>query len=335
MSKAEALRKALDKSNIVTGVNDPDVWLSTGIHSLNFDMTGTFDKGIPNRRSVLFWGESGTGKSWIVNNLAKEAQDKGYTIIYLDTEHALHTDFLTKIGVDVDGDKFVPVNVSTISDATKALSTILKTYVPEDKIFIVIDSVSNLETDADSKNFDKGDAKGDQGQLAKQLKKMIKSFNAKMGNRDMFLVCAGQAYQNQNLLNGEGLWIFSGGKGFQFIPSISVLLTKKKLKDDTDEKEVVGVKINTEITKSRFAKLGSKTTIELDYEKGYEAHAGLLEVAERVGLVKKNGGWYSYTKDGELIKFQRGKFGDHYKIIFDMDATSDPSESEEHEEVEA
>jgi len=333
MSKADALRKALDKSNIVTGTNDPDQWLSTGIHSLNFDMTGTFDKGIPNRRSVLFWGESGTGKSWIVTNLAKDAQDKGYFIIYIDTEHALHTDFLEKVGVDTSEDKFLAINVSTIGDTTKTVSNILKAYDPEDKVFVIIDSVSNLETESDSDNFDKGIAKGDQGQLAKQLKKMVKSFNAKMGNRDMFLVCAGQAYQNQNMLNGEGLWIFSGGKGFQFIPSISVLLTKKKLKDD--DKEVIGVKIGTEITKSRFAKLGGKSVIELDYEKGYDPWAGMLEMGLKAGLIKQAAAWYNYTIDGELVKFQRKNFGDHYKKVFNMIDSAEPAESEEYEEVEA
>ena len=327
------LQKSLNKAKINTGIVNPDHWLSTGIYLLNATMTGSFLRAIPNRRSVLFWGESGTGKSFLASLIAKEAQDSGYHVIYIDTEFSIHDDYLRRIGVDIDDEsKFTAITISTVQEATKVMASIYSSFSPEDKVCVIMDSLSNLETENDSKNFDKGELKGDQGQLAKQLKKFMKSVNAKIGHRDMYFVTTGHAYQNQDVLNGEGKWLFSGGKGVQFIPSISVLLTKLKLKDET---EIVGVKIRTEITKSRFTKLGGKSEIELDYEKGFEPYSGMLELGVKGGLIKRNGAWYSYTNtNGEEVKFQKKDFGNHFDQIFDLKKYDiEPEEKYEVEEL--
>lgn len=323
MSKIDSLKKSLGKADITTGLSNPDNWLSTGIYSLNFTMTGDFSKGIPNRRSVLIWGESGTGKSFILGNAAYQAQQQGYDIIMIDTETSLHEEYLNKIGVKTgEDDGFIAIQLSTIDDATKTMSNILKTYDKDDKICVIMDSISMLETESEADNFDKGIQKGSMGQQAKQLKKLIKSINAKVGERDMFFIMSGHSYLNQNVLNGEGIWILSGGKGLQYIPSISVLLTKSKLKDES--KDIVGINIKTEVTKTRFTKLGGKTVIPLNYEKGYEPHAGLLDMAVDAGIVNKKGGWYSYiNSDGEDVKFQQSKFGEHYLNLFDFDTEAD------------
>jgi recombination protein RecA len=322
MSKSSDLKKLLNKSDILTGFIDPDNWLTTGIHSLNFSMTGDFTKGIPNRRSVLFYGPSGVGKSFILSNIAKDAQEQGYTVIFIDTETSVHTKFMEKVGVNTtDEDKFMLINAMTIPDAVTTMSSIFKTYNKEDKICVLLDSLSMLETEAESTNFDKGVQKGSMGQQSKQLKSLVKSVNSKIGSRDMFFIASGHAYENQNLLNGDGLWKFSGGSSVVFVPSISVLMTKTNLKDDDG---IVGIKIKTEVKKTRFTKLGGKCEIELDYEKGYAPHAGLLELAVEAGLVDKKGGWYSYTnEENEIIKFQQSKFGDHYLNLFDFNAHSD------------
>lgn len=336
MVNIAGLRKVLDKAGIVTEIREPDEWLSTGIYLLNGTMTNTFTKAIPNRRSVLFWGESGTGKSFILAMAAAQAQAKGYTVIYIDTETALDYAFLEKCGVNTNK-LFMPVQVFSVAEATKTMSMIFKETKTTDKLCVIIDSLSNLETDSDAVNFNKGIAKGDQGQLAKQLKKFVKSVNTKVGARDMFLIMSGHGYLNQDQLNGEGKWIFSGGKGVQFLPSIGVLLTKLKLKDDVT-KEVLGIKLRTEITKSRFAKLGGKCEIELDYEKGFESYAGMLDAGVTAGIITKSGGWYSYgdKETGEIKKFQRGKFGDHFNNIFTIDDSAKiPEEIFNVEEIEA
>jgi hypothetical protein len=62
-------RSGLTKSiqGISTGFeSDPDTWVSTGNYTLNYLISGDFNKGIPLGRVTMFAGESGSGKSYNV-----------------------------------------------------------------------------------------------------------------------------------------------------------------------------------------------------------------------------------------------------------------------------
>lgn len=327
MKNLNKLKAALNKQGIVTELVEPDEWISTGIYSLNYSMTGKFNVGIPNRRATLFWGPSGTGKSFLLANAALQAQKKGYFVVYIDSENAAESGYLERIGLDLDEDKFMPVSIGNLEDGIKTMSEIFKSLdkEPNTKIFVAFDSLSMALPEKEISDFDSGELKGDQGQRAKKLKLFISNINAKIGKYDMFFVATGHAYQNQDIRNGEGVWIFSGGKGVEFIPSISVLLTKLKLKEATD---IVGVKIRTEITKSRFTKLGGKVEIEVPYETGFDPLSGLLDMAVERELVTKNGAWYTVVVDGEEKKFQRKDFGKYYEKIFNFGSEDLPEDRE-------
>lgn len=333
MSKLFELRKKLNKTGISTNISNPDCWISTGNYALNFIMSGRFDVGIPNRRSVLFWGQSGTGKSFLLSNIAKSAQDAGYSIIYIDTEEAIHEDYLAKIGVDLSEEKFMPIRVYSIEETTKVMSEIFASISDTDKVCVICDSLSMLETEKEMEDFEKGEMKADQGLFAKRLKLLMKNINSKIGNKDMFFVASAHAYQNQDIRNGEGAWILSGGKGFQYIPSISVLLNKSKLRDTSEKTKVSGVVIKAEVTKTRFTQPFQKTELNVPYDVGIDPIDGLLTLAEEAGLVSKNGAWYSYEKDGETVKFQSSKFVDHYMNLFDFDDKPEIVENLEVEEL--
>ena len=92
------IQKKLNKVNITTGILNPDTWLSTGNATLNLAVADRFDVGIPNRRSLVYWGPSGSGKSMMACHAAKEAQKAGYFVFYFDTETAAEDDYLDKVG---------------------------------------------------------------------------------------------------------------------------------------------------------------------------------------------------------------------------------------------
>lgn len=325
LKNLDQLKKELAKQEIYTTFSTPTEWLSTGIYALNFTMSGTFQHGIPNKRSTFFWGPSGAGKTFLLANAAKHAQDKGYHILYLDSENAIDREYMTKIGLDLSEDKFTPINVTSIEDVTKTMAAIFSNCDPTDKLFVGLDSISMLLSEKEEGDFTSGDMKGDQGQQAKKLKLLMKNINSKIGNFDMFFVGVAHAYQNQNVLNGEGNWILSGGKGIEFIPSISVLLTKLKLKEGSD---IVGVKIRTEVTKTRFTKLGGKTEIEVPYDTGFDPYSGLLEMAVAAKVVTQAGAWYKATINGNEEKFRAADFSKYADMIFDLQSKDLPAEEE-------
>lgn len=315
MSKASDLRKSLNKKGIATEMNEPTEWISTGNAAMNFRMTGRYDIGLPNKRSLLLWGESGTGKTFLASNMVKAAQDKGYAIVYLDSEDSISEDYMKKINIDLSEDMFIPVLVDTIEETTAAIAEIFTTMGENDKFMLVIDSLAGLLSEKEEGEFDKGQAKGDQGQIAKRLKLMVKNINRKISDRDAFCIMVTHAYQNQDMYSSEK-WICSGGKGMQFFPSFSIRLDKAKLKDES-KKVINGVRIKGEVTKTRFTAPFQKFELDVPYDKGLDFTDGLLDILEEEGIVQKNGAWYNYQYQGETVKFQASKFEDHYERIME------------------
>lgn len=286
------------------------------------------------RRNGCVFITGNTGKTFLTSNAAKEAQDKGYRIIYLDSEDSISEDYMTKIGINLDEDWFIPVLVDTIEEATSALAEVFSTMEAEDKFILIIDSLAGLLSEKEEKEFESGTSKGDMGQMAKKLKLFVKNINKKISNYDAFCIMVTHAYQNQDMLNGEGRWICSGGKGMQFFPSFSIKLEKAKLKEGSgmSAKVINGVKIRAEITKTRFTAPFQKCELKVPYDRGLEFTDGLLDVLEEDGVINKNGGWYSFEYKGETIKFQGSKFDEHYEKIMELYSETPEEKFEESQE---
>lgn len=333
MSALLKLQKSLEKKKIVTVMNDPTEWISTGNAALNYRLSGDPLRGIPNKRSILYWGESGTGKTFLTSNAAKDAQDKGYLIIYVDTEDSISEDYMEKIGIDLSPEKFLPISVDTIEEATAAIAEVFKEMSESDKFILIIDSLAGMLSEKEATEFSKGDSKGDQGQIAKKLKLFVKNINKKISEYDAFCIMVTHAYLNQDMLNGEGRWICSGGKGMQFFPSMSVRLEKAKLKDDADASKIIGVRIKSEVTKTRFTVPNQKTELHVPYTTGMDFFDGFLDVLEEIGIVQKNGGWYSYEYGETQYKFQASKFDEHKDRLMEMMAETAPETIEDKEDL--
>lgn len=338
MGSLSNLRKKLGKrKNILTGMNDPTRWISTGNAALNYALTGRIDVGLCNRRPILFWGQSGTGKTFLTSNLAKNAQAEGYKIIYIDTEDSIHEDYMEKVGIDLSEEMFIPVIVSTIEACTEALSEIFDEFGEEDKFILIIDSLAGMLSEKEMEEFTKGTTKGDMGQTAKKLKLLVKNINHKISKCDAFCVMVTHAYQNQDLLNGEGNWICTGGKGFQFFPSFSVRLDKAILKDKNEEgDDIDGVRIKACVTKTRFTAPNKKLEMKVPYNTGLNYSDGICEVLLKEKVITKNGGWFSYEYKGQTVKFQRSSVDDHLEALIEIHSAriggiEDVKESEDYE----
>ena len=81
-----------------------------------------------------------------------------------------------------------------------------------------------------------------------------------------------------------------GGSGLKYAASTIIYLGKKKEKDGT---EVVGNIIKAKTVKSRLSKENKEVKIRLFYdERGLDKYYGLLDLAEKHGIIKKVGNRY-------------------------------------------
>lgn len=302
-------KKALEKiEGVNVGIRTPTHWYSTGNYALNRILSGSFFRAIPEGRITAFVGPSGSGKSYLSSNVIKSAQQDGAHIVVIDSENALDAVFLNKIGVLTDEEHLTYIQVGTIEDVNQVCSEFFGNYEKENgrynydgpKIFMVIDSLAMLSTSTEEDNYDKGGVvKGDQGQRAKRNKAMLRMILTRIARLPVTVIVTDHVYP-QDPMAGDGLWAITNST--KFFPSLIGLITKLKLKEET---EVVGVRMRVEAYKTRFAKLGSKVELEVPYSTGMSPFSGLLDFLEADGIVTKGGAWYSCSLPSGDIKFQR------------------------------
>lgn len=320
MDFIKSFTKELDKMDGVgTSSLPPRYWYSTGNYVLNHIISGDYHKGIPQGRITDLAGPAGAGKSFIAANLVAAAQRAGASILVVDSENALDDEFMRKIGVDVDRPDYMYAGVNTIPEASKVVSAFLKGYKEsvgeaEDapQVLIVIDSLDMLMTETEMEHFEKGVTKGDQGQKNKQLKAMLRTFVQAIKQLNVAMICTSQVYKNQDILNGEGVWIVSDA--VKYAASQIVLIQKRKLKDDSKGAkmgDVAGVRMICEGYKTRFTKPFQKVEVEVPYETGMDPTSGLLEVAKAAGIIVQKGSWFSMAgSDDKWYSRDIGKYVD-------------------------
>jgi recombination protein RecA len=310
-------KKDVEKLDTVgVGIKTTTEWLSTGNFALNRALSGSFTHGVPLSKLTLFAGPSGSGKSFIVSNIALQAQKAGYHVLFLDSEHAIDVEYLSKIGCSVSEDTLTYLSVTTIEDVNHVLaeffSNYIKTYGKDKfdapKTLIVLDSLAMLSSETEMVNYEKdGIIKSDQGILAKRRKAMLRLAVGHLGRLPITMLVTDHVYP-QDIMMGDGAWAITNST--KFSSSIIGIVTKLKLKD---EGEVVGVRMRFETYKSRFAKLGTKVELEVPYNAGMASTSGLLELLVDMGVTAKGtqpGEKLSYVAevDGERIVFKEKDF---------------------------
>lgn len=280
----------------------PRYWFSSGNYVINKIISGSFTKGAVGQGRVTgLAGPSGAGKSFVLCNIMREAQKQGAYIVAMDSENALDDDFVSAIGVDpTDGYKYI--SVDTVPDCVRVVSSFItkykKSYKKNDedapKVLFVLDSLDMLSTETELEQFEEGESKGDQGQRNKQLKKMLRLFVQAIKGYNISIVVTSQVYKNQDLLNGEGVWIVADAVRFSL--SQIMLLTKLKLREGKGaDRTVAGINMKVEGFKTRFTKPFQTVTVEVPYDSGMDPYNGLLDVAIELGIVERAGSWLNFN----------------------------------------
>ena len=318
-------------SGISAGFHDPVDWISTGNHTLNYLISGDFNRGVPLGKVSVFAGESGSGKSFICSgNLVRNAQEQGCQVVLFDSENALDEDWLKALNVDTDPSKLLKISVSMIDDVAKAISEFMKDYKSNygdleyeemPKLLFVVDSLGMLLTPTDVAQFEKGDMKGDMGRKPKALTALVRNTVNQLAPYPIGLVCTNHTYASQDMFDPDDK--ISGGQGFVYASSIVVAIKKLKLKEDADGNKVStvqGIRAACKVMKSRYSKPFEGVQIKIPYETGMDPYSGMLEMLEAKGIVDKVGNKLSYVSPvtGEEIKeFRKGWTGDKLQVIID------------------
>ena len=284
-----------------------DEFIPTGPYILNAALSGSLFGGMPNRRSLTFAGEEGTGKTYLALSICRNAQAMGYNIVYYDTEGGIDIDFVKRLGVDT---KRVRIeNISTIEQfatltakLNETLSDMREKGKEPPKVLVVLDSLGNLSSTKEKADTTSGSGKRDmtKQQAIRRTFRVVGTDFAK--NAVPFIIC-------NHVYAAIGAFFphneISGGGGIKYNSSIIMQLTKSKLtdKDSSDHVEKKGLDKHTKIgivvtvtpVKQRFAR-PIKVQIHIPFYKKPNPYVGLEKFVswENCGIVR---GKAIYEKD--------------------------------------
>lgn len=241
-------------------------WISTGNYILNACMSGDIYKAIPTGRVVTFSGTSGAGKSFLACSCCREAQKLGYIPIYLDSEGAIDSDFVKRLGVDPT--KMIIKKVNTIMETSQFIANLCDKlqeqqdkFGQHDKVIIVLDSLGNLTSEKEREDTLSGSQKADFTK-AKDTKAMFRVCATPIAKLQIPWIVVNHVYQSMSFIPQN---IQAMGSGIVYNASITIELSAAKLEDkenDTAAKSRQGsdagtkngVLVTAKPVKSRFCR---------------------------------------------------------------------------------
>lgn len=285
-------------------LSDVQSYIDTGSYLFNALLSGSIYKGFPSNKIVGLAGPESCGKTYlalsILNNFLAESQN--HYAIYYDTEMAIDTHTLLKIGIPLE--RFLHVPVQTLEDvrtgAVKVVETILESREngeSQDKYFFVIDSIGMPPTKAELETALKSDNKEDAGRRQKLMKSIFRCLTADLALVQCPMITTTHVYEAMQMYAQRGI---SGGKGMMYAGSIIVEFFVGKDKDS--DGNVKGAVMTAKTRKSRLTKQGKAVKVNIDNILGLNKFYGLLDYAIEAGIVTKDG---KKWKIGDCVVFKK------------------------------
>lgn len=236
-------------------------WIPTGNYALNCQISGSLFKGLPSNRIIGISGPSGTGKTYLALNMAREAQKMGYHILYFDTEFAIDENHVSKFGIDTDEFTLIPEDVihnvkHQIVEIFEAMKDAVKGKKDPGKFMIIIDSIGNLKTAKEDNDSKLGEHKRDMTRPS-EIKSLFRTITVPSGKLNVPVLFVNHTYTDTTAYVPTNK--IAGGSGVMYNPSVNIILTKAKLKEETKESKNAnmtqsGIIVTSNLDKSRFTR---------------------------------------------------------------------------------
>lgn len=256
--------------------SEVDEWIPTGNYLLNAQLSGTLFGGIPNTRSLGLMGDPGTGKSFVCLNVAREAQKKGYDVIYCDTEGAIDKSSAIKFGIDANKVRYQPIKTVTefMTFVANLLDLVKKAKAggANPKILLILDSLGMLSTDKELRDAIEGKNAADMGAKAKELRKLFRVITLDLTAAKIPLVCTNHVYAGGGFFPTKES---SGGDGPIFAMSVISFLSKAQLKEGNSSTKT-GIIVTSNLKKSRFT-IPEPVKFHISFSNGMNPYVGLQD----------------------------------------------------------
>ena len=279
-------------------------WIDTGCLVLNSILSGSLYGGVPKGRITIFAGDSGCGKTFILNKILAHAQRKGMVPVIFDTEVAVENEGAENVGLDTSNVKYVPVD--TVESCRNQIMAFLDEVEKEPelhgKFIISIDSLGNLASEKEINDAGANKGAMDMGLRAKQLKSMMRIITYKAAVTGTTVIASNHTYADPGALHPTLVKQQAGGSGPVYMASILVQMAAKKERTDTgnvndealtESRNYSGVTLRMLTVKNRFIPAFLQGEVYLNFKTGLDKYSGLKDIAVSHGIIEQHGSTYS------------------------------------------
>jgi recombination protein RecA len=281
----EELKKEFGEGSIMTLETIPKVdveTISTGSPSLDLALGVG---GLPRGRIIEIYGPESSGKTTLALSVAAQVQKTGGQVAFVDTEHALDPDYAKRIGVDVE--KLVLSQPDSGEDALNIVEKLIRSGLFD---LIIVDSVAALVPRAELE----GEV-GDQfiGLQARMMSQALRKLTGIISKTRTVLIFINQT---RAMIGGmiPGQETTPGGKALKFYASVRIEL--KRVSQVKKGEEIIGNKIKAKIVKNKVAPPFKSAEFDIYYDEGISYEADLINLGERLGVIKKSGNSYFFEE---------------------------------------
>src|SRR5450759_3504239 len=255
--------------------------ISTG--AINLD-AATGVGGIPRGRVTEIYGPESSGKTTLCLHVVANAQKAGGTAAFIDAEHALDTDYATKLGVDVEG--LLISQPDTGEQALEICEILVRSGAVD---IVVIDSVAAL--------VPKAEIEGDMGEShmglqARLMSQALRKLTGSIARSKTIVIFINQLREKIGVMFGNPETT-TGGKALKFYASVR--LDIRRIGPVKEKEEIVGSHVRVKVVKNKVAPPFKQAAFDIMYSEGISHTSLLVDIGAESGIIEKSGAWYSYN----------------------------------------
>ena len=289
-------------------------WISTGSRWLDSIICRGQLAGIPVGRVSEIAGLESSGKSYMAGQVAHQAQAKGIKVLYFDAEATMTSEFLDKLGCDMDGDN--QIIILQPEDIEMVLETVelCMSNDPDNRYLFIIDSLAMTPCRADlEKDFN---PQSSMAQKPRVLSLGMQKLMTSLSRTQSTLLVLNQLKTNINVSNPMMMlsqpWFTPGGKAIIYAYSLRIWLTGLKGKKTFIEDENgyrIGSEVKAKLEKSKFGTQGRICNFKILWagdNVGIMNDESLLTAIKSSNRLTIGGAWFKL--EGYETKFQTATF---------------------------
>lgn len=247
--------------------------------SLTFDNKVLGIGGFAKGRIYEIRGWEGVGKSTICGHAAAECQKKGGTVLYIDGEFALDTDYFGNLGVNVNSDKFL---ICQPDNGDVGFEVAIKLIETGEIDLVIIDSDSSLLPQAVLEN---PVGASNIGKKAKLNSDVYPKFKGLVHRNNTCMLITSQYREKIGVMFGDPK-VTQGGKALGFWADCIIELSKKAAEKESKDADVIEHTLTMKTIKNKTYSPFKKGSVNVKFGVGLDKIADILDLANEFGIIK-------------------------------------------------